>query len=96
MNRLEHMLTTLGEECLEIAKRCSKANRLGIWEIQPGQEDTNARRIMQEYADLVGMIELLQLEGYLPALDPREVTAKKIKFEEFLDYSEKCGMLTKS
>lgn len=95
MNRIEHLLTILGEECNEIGQRASKALRFGLSEIQPGQPLTNAERIVEEYADLQGVIEMLVDEGKLVIGDLRAaIDAKKAKIEEHLLFSANCGTLT--
>lgn len=95
MNETEHLLTIVMEECTEVAQRASKALRFGLSEVQPGQELTNAQRVMVEYADLVAVIHMLQDKGaMLPGLDFHMVMAKKEKVTHFLEYSRKQGTLT--
>lgn len=96
MTRDEHLYTIAGEEGVEIAQRCSKAVRFGGDEVQPGQDLNNRQRILQEFADLVGTLELLGLDVGIPvysALRPW-IDAKKAKVERFLDYSRECGTLS--
>ena len=81
MNRNEHLLWILAEECAEVAQRASKAARFGLEEVQPGQPLSNSRRILQE-------------DGCLPADDLRtQIDAKKLKVEKFLRYSRERGTL---
>lgn len=94
MNRLEHLLTQLGEECAEVAQRASKAARFGIMEVQPGQDMNNARRITNEVEDMIGVVELLQAEGVLPQPDRSRINAKKEKIEKYLRYARECGTLS--
>lgn len=98
MTRKEHLLTIASEECVEIAlamaQRLSKALRFSLVEVQPAQPFTNAERIMQEFDDLVAVVEMCQHEGILPAGSNERVAAKKRKVEEFLAYSEEVGTLT--
>lgn len=101
MTRLEHLLITLGEECNEVGQRLSKAARFGLTEVQPGQPLSNAARIMEEYADLVAVMEMLQAEN--PPIEHACVelkasfgclkAAKKSKVERYLAYSRQCGLL---
>lgn len=94
MNRTEHLLSILAEECAEVAQRATKAQRFGLSEIQPGQELTNAERIMQEVHDLYGIVEMLQYEGGLPGeYDNAAVMAKIAKVEHYLKFSAECGTL---
>jgi hypothetical protein len=96
MNRAEHLFTILGEEGVEIAQRCSKVNRFGAAEVQPGQGLDNADRLRGEYIDLLAVMEMLVEEGLvLPVhyTDRPAIDAKKAKVEKFLRYSRKCGTL---
>ena len=95
MNKNEHLLTTLAEECNEVAQRATKALRFSLTEIQPGQPYTNAERIMHEYADLEGMMEKLVGYGVLeyPADYEDRIEAKKLKFEKMLEISRRQGTL---
>ena len=93
-NLLAHLLTILQEECNETGQRSSKALRFGLGEIQPGQPLTNADRLIGEYADIVGVMELLQENGYiqLPDLRPM-IERKKAKVLKYLEFSRRCGTL---
>ena len=97
MKRFEHLLWVLAEECNEVGQRASKAARFGLAEIQPGQPLNNAERLVDEYADLLGAMELL-VEGGFIALPSNEamrkkIDAKKAKVDKFLAYSAQCGTL---
>lgn len=95
MTRDEHLYTIAGEEGVEIAQRCSKAVRFGGDEVQPGQPDNNRTRILREFADLVGVLEMLGFVNLVPpscALRPW-IDAKKAKVEHYLRYSAECGTL---
>ncbi len=97
MDRIEHLFTILGEEGAEITQRTSKVNRFGIKEVQPGQEKTNAQRVVEEYADVLAVAEMLQDEGVIELTGiGKLMDAKKIKVEKFLEYSAKQGTLTES
>lgn len=99
MKRQDHLLTIAAEECMEVGQRATKALRFGLDEIQPGQDLSNADRLLQEYADLVGV--LLMLAEYSPVFEdllrsPKVADmaeAKRIKVEEFLAYSDSLGRL---
>jgi hypothetical protein len=95
MDRTGHLLLICAEECAEVAHRVSKALRFGIEEIQPEQNLTNAQRIMQEYADLYAVIDMLCDEGVLEidSTFATMVVSKKEKVENFLKYSVQCGRL---
>lgn len=94
MNRTEHLLEVLSEECAEVIQRVSKANRFGLEEIQPGQTFTNAQRICQEICDLYAVVEMLEDCGALKGVvDVDHIQAKKAKVEEFMEYARQCGAL---
>lgn len=94
MTRTEHLLTILAEECNEVAHRCTKALRFGLEEIQPGQDFTNARRIVEELSDLFAAVDMLHEEKALPHW-PRasRVAEKKTKVEHYLTLSASLGTL---
>lgn len=100
MTKKEHLLTILSEECIETAQRVSKALRFGLQEIQPGQELTNAQRIVYEFNDILAMMEMLQSENAFnhhingPVKDGDAIVKKKKKVEKFLELSKECGTLT--
>lgn len=94
MNRLEHLLSILGEECAEVAQRSSKAMRFGMDEIQPGQEKSNEERIWQEMNDLAAIGEMLIEMRGSGGLSRDAIEAKKAKVEKFLLYSIECGTLS--
>lgn len=94
MNRTEHLLTILSEECAEVAQRASKALRFGLEEAQPGHA-TNASRITQELNDLLGVMKMLVDEGLIPEPDLGAADAKRDRVEEYLRYSDVCGTLTR-
>ena len=86
MNRTDHLLWILAEECAEVAQRASKAARFSLKEAQPDQPYTNAERIMHEYTDLMAAIEMLIDEGHLkfPGDIFQRVEKKKAQVEKFL------------
>ncbi|WP_298091595.1 hypothetical protein [uncultured Sphingomonas sp.] len=95
MNREEHLLTCLAEECAEVSQRVSKALRFGLAEVQPGQPLSNADRILEELRDLFAVANILASEGVigwcLP--DRMEVHAKLDKIEKFMAISRDQGVL---
>jgi hypothetical protein len=93
MNRNEHLLTCLAEECSEVAQRVSKALRFGLKEIQPGQGGNNADRIADELGDLLAVAGILVDEGLIP--DPVvEQHEKLAKIERFMAISREQGVLS--
>jgi NTP pyrophosphatase (non-canonical NTP hydrolase) len=96
VNRTEHLLTCLAEECAEVAQRVSKALRFGLAEVQPGQDENNAERIAGELNDLFAVANILMGEGVLPenrSLDGLVIAAKRAKIERFMEISREQGAL---
>ncbi len=98
MNRAEHMMTTAAEEAMEVGHRITKAMRFGVDEFQPGQEMTNAERVLDEFHDLFAMLTLMSTEGVMPLdhliPDRSRLMRKREKFERFLAISAEQGTLT--
>ncbi len=97
MNRAEHLLSILAEECCEVGQCCSKALRFGPDETQPGDMRSNADRILEEYHDLQATVAMLQDDGVLPVVPNgvvvERILAKREKVERYLRYSAECGTL---
>lgn len=96
MNRTEHLLMILAEECAEVAQRVSKALRFGLDEVQPGQDLSNEQRIWAEMNDLAGVGEMLIAARGAGGICRDAIAAKKAKVEKFLCYSAECGTLRDS
>lgn len=54
------LLTMLIEECSEVIKRATKAQRFGLDEVQPGQHFTNFDRLSHEVGDIYGIVRMCQ------------------------------------
>lgn len=95
MDRQEHLLVCLAEECVEVAHRASKALRFGLQEVEINQNKTNAQRISQEFNDLLAIIEMLEDEGMLDRpTDTHAIERKKAKVLAYMQYAKNCGTLT--
>lgn len=95
MRRQEHLIAIIAEEAAEVAQRATKALRFGIYEVQPGQEKNNLRRMLEDQCDLLAVVSML-LDGKVgdPLPDFNDlIEAKKKRVEKFLKYSEHCGTL---
>lgn len=93
MTRAEHLLWILAEECAEVAQRASKAARFGLYEVQPGQGETNRERLAGECSHLVAAIEMLVREDCIDKPDFGRIQAKIEKVERFFRYSVELGTL---
>lgn len=98
MNRIEHLLTCVSEECAEITQAVDKALRFGLDDGSPDKTTTNAEDIVKELHDLIGVIELLDEAGAIPyvhSIDTQKaIDNKKAKVEKYLEYSKSRGTLT--
>jgi hypothetical protein len=94
MNRQEHLLVILAEECAEIQQEIAKALRFGLDDVYlPESTETNAESIIREVADFMGVLKMLQTEFYLDRVDHNRFELKRKRVEEFLKYSEERGKL---
>ncbi len=94
MNREEHLLTILAEECGETIQVASKALRFGLNDGYPDQEITNAEDLVNEFNDILAVMEILLKEGFIYQLMDREkIEMKKEKVEKYMEYSKKVGKL---
>lgn len=96
MNRSEHLLTCLSEECAEVSQRVSKALRFGLSEIQIDQDKTNAQRIEEELCDLFAVVAILEDEGILKTEQydlPEWIEKKRAKIERYMEISRTQGVL---
>ena len=99
MNRQQHLLIRLMEECNEVAQRASKALVFSLEEIQPDQPLTNAERIIYEFNDLYAVMEMLREDGAFGSkattfIRRDMISLKKEKVEKFLLHSKANGTLT--
>jgi hypothetical protein len=97
MNVIEHLLTTLAEECNEVAKDVSKALRFGVQDIEPGKTMTNSDRIVAELVEVMAMAEMLEEAGVIAMPKQPEMrslmTAKKVRVQRFMEYARQKGTL---
>ena len=96
MNKTEHLLTCLIEECAEIQKAATKALRFGLDDHAP-DGPINSESIAHELTDLLAVIEMLEDEKIIPTLrKPQEIRAKKDKVIKYMEYAmEERGTLDK-
>lgn len=86
MNRREHLLDILGEECGEVHKVASKIMRFAY--------DEKKREWLQaEYNEVLALIEMLADDGIVVYRHQHLIDAKKEKVEKFLLESKALGTL---
>jgi NTP pyrophosphatase (non-canonical NTP hydrolase) len=98
MNRTDHLLIRLAEECGEVVQRVSKALVFGLAEKQEGQLLTNEERLKGEVIDVIAVLSMLIDAGLdiMPKADYEDaarVVAKRDRVEKYLEYSRKQGRL---
>lgn len=90
----QHLLVRAMEECGEIAQRISKAMVFGMSEVHPDEHVnpkklTNRERIIEEYNDLIGVLQMLHLD----VRDDGMIGAKIVKVYKYIDYSRSLGLV---
>ena len=95
MNRIEHLLTCLAEECAEVQQAISKALRFGLHDGYPNAATTNAEAIGREFVDVVAVMEMLVDCGVikLPPNRLARTEQKKSWVNEWMIYAAERGTL---
>lgn len=97
MTEIQAILNQVMEECCEVGQRASKAIRFGLDEVQPGQEMTNAERLVGEFIDLCVAMKELNDKGLikLPADDEfdRAFEERMKKALRYRNYSRERGQV---
>lgn len=97
MRKTQYLLLKLGEECAEVAQRCSKQIQFGKSEAQKGQGLTNGERLKNELLDLMAVTTLLQMEMEIPTWTNEDlmvaVIQKRDKMQKYLDLSASLNEL---
>lgn len=96
MNKTEHLMVTLSEECAELSKEISKALRFGLDDKEPGQDLTNREKIVNEFNDLFSVMNMLKEYGIFDdkrLLTIEAIENKKNKVLKYMKYAESVGTL---
>ena len=108
MNRQEHLLTILAEECAELQQIICKALRFGVHESRDLPEK-NDQRMFKEFNDFLAMVDMFNESVMATSFKKSSVTygprgvmyrdeefirSKRVKVEKYLEYSKECGTLT--
>lgn len=95
MNKIEHLLACLAEECAEVQQAATKALRFGLIEGCPDTDRTNSEDIVIELCDLLAVVEMLVDEGAIrEPVDKQAINLKKDRVIKYMGYAEKRGALT--
>jgi NTP pyrophosphatase (non-canonical NTP hydrolase) len=105
VNREEHLIACLAEECGEVAKECMKALRFGLDDKvtrdpngpRGTEGPTNAEKIAAELCDLFAVAEMLTDKGIIPQkwYAEKDVNNTKRKVLAYMGYAERVGALRK-
>lgn len=94
MNRQEHLLVILAEECAEVAHRTAKVLRFDLNDVEPGQPLMNAEQLSRELAHVIAMAQMLVDSGAILPPSLHDIRAKKVAVEKWLLHSVVQGTLT--
>jgi hypothetical protein len=96
VNRIEHLLTCLSEECAEVAQGVSKALRFGLDDKGPDAALTNRDSIVAEVIDLLAVLSLLEDEGVFvqPEDSNKRILLKRAKVLKWMAHAKERGTLT--
>ena len=95
MNKTEHLLACLIEECAEIQKVAAKALRFGLDDNAPDEPTlSNSESIANECTDLLAIMEMLESENIIPPFQtPQSIQIKKDKVIKYMEYARERGTL---
>ena len=89
MNRLNHLVACLGEECGEVVQVVGKAQRFGLFDHHPKRQATNWVLLRQEVHDTIAVFEMLCDElDRVSDIDRKLIDRKKRRVEKHLLYAE--------
>jgi len=91
MNRREHLLTILGEECSELQQVCSKTLRFGLQDDYTGISKREWLEL--EYNDILAMVDMLKENGIEINRNETLITKKIAQVEKYLIVSKEKGTL---
>lgn len=90
MTREQMLLMKVAEEAAEVIQRASKAQRFGLYEVQPGQLKHNLERLDDELHDLVATVQML---GLPITWNGVKIARHQAQVEKYLEYSRELGIL---
>ena len=95
MNRIEHLLATLAEECAEVGLAVGKALRFGLQTAGPDSlGDTNADDIARELNEVIAVAQMLMELGVLPERDSaRDIEDKRQRVLGYMQFAEEIGTI---
>jgi NTP pyrophosphatase (non-canonical NTP hydrolase) len=95
MNKVEHLLTCLVEECAEVQQAVTKALRFGLDD--DFKETTPKQDIIRECIEVIAVIKLLEEEGIIELTGViTAIEQKKAKIRHYMEYAKERGTLISS
>lgn len=100
INREQALLVKLSEECAELSQRSTKALRFGMLETQPGQDRNNLARLLDEFLDVMTVMEMLitdspyesQAEKFC-SNEENDFEHRSAKIDKYMKYSQALGIV---
>ncbi len=92
MDREQHLLLKLMEECSELAQDAAKAIQFGAHKQCPVGISNHAH-MQREFNDVLAIIDMLNDDGMDLHRDPKLICEKINKIEKYALRSEECGQL---
>lgn len=91
---LDHVLSTLGEECGEVQQVLGKISRFGLEDVNPKTETTHWEELRKEMHDIVASWELVCEElDRSSGFNQDLITLKKRKVKKYMQYAADRGRL---
>ena len=95
LDKFDHLLACLGEECGEVQQCVGKALRFGILDSSPEARKTNWVDLVHEVQDIVAIYEMLCDDGGMTIeLDRHAIEEKKKRVLKYMDYARERGRLS--
>lgn len=96
MNKKEHLLTCLTEECAEVIQVTDKALRFGLDNGYPDDLHLNRYNLVKEYIEITAVMDLLYANGVVERLPNEEeiFKGKQERVLHYMEYARKCGTIT--
>ena len=92
MNREQHLLTKLSEECNEVGQVCSKIISLGLFNCKPGTRDTNKQRLIEEINDVLAVLNMIESEIFNTPIKNSKLMLEKIdKVNKYYKVAQQLG-----
>lgn len=95
MDKKEHLLICLAEECAEVSQAVSKALRFGLDYGYPDTNRTNKSDIQKEIIDVIAVAQMLMSEGILDPIDlvHSGIVEKQEKVKRYMEHAKITGAL---